>query len=76
MRQVEDYVRPCLTSRVPTICMFLSSLFQDLISNFAGYMLLKNDTLLTKNLIGNNEGNLSTEGVFMCVFLFSRMQGY
>jgi hypothetical protein len=42
MRQVEDYVRPCLTSRVPTICMFLSSLFQERISNFAAYMLLQN----------------------------------
>ena len=35
MRQVEDHVRPGLTRRVPTICVLLSTLFQERISNFA-----------------------------------------
>ena len=35
MRQVEDHVCQGLTRRVPTICVLLSTLFQERISNFA-----------------------------------------
>ena len=40
MRQVEDHVCPGLNRRVPTICVLLSSLFQERVSNFAINMLL------------------------------------
>jgi hypothetical protein len=40
MRQVEDYVCPGLASCVPTICVLLSTLFQERVSNFAMDMLL------------------------------------
>jgi hypothetical protein len=53
MRQVEDHVFPGLTRCVPTICMLLSTLFQEChgISNFAIYMLLLKNTTITEQIM-------------------------
>jgi hypothetical protein len=48
MPQVEDHVRPGLTRRIPTICVLLSTLFQERVSNFAVYMLLQQDATITE----------------------------
>ena len=48
MRQVEDHVRPGLTRRVATICVLLSSFFQECVSNFAINVLLLQNTTITK----------------------------
>jgi hypothetical protein len=40
VRQMEDHVRPVLTSRIPTVRVLLSALFQERISYFNIYMLL------------------------------------
>ncbi len=49
MRQV--YVCPGLASRVPTICMLLSTPFQEHVSNFAiNMLLLQNATIMEKNV--------------------------
>jgi hypothetical protein len=48
---VEDHVCPGLARRVPTICVLLSTLFQERISNFAVYMLLlQNATITEQNM--------------------------
>ncbi len=40
MQQVKDHVCPGLARRVPTICVLLSTLFQERVSYFTVYMLL------------------------------------
>ena len=51
MRQVEDHVCPGLTRRVPTICVLLSTLFQERVSNFAiNVLLLQNASITEQNL--------------------------
>jgi hypothetical protein len=51
MRQVEDPVCPGLTSRVPTICVLLSTLLQVRIDNFAiNMLLLQNATITEQNM--------------------------
>ena len=51
MRQVEDHVCPGLTRRIPTICVLLSSLFQERVSNFAiNVLLLQNATITEQNM--------------------------
>ena len=51
MRQVDDHVRPGLARRVPTICVLLSSLFQERVSNFAiNVLLLQNATITKQNM--------------------------
>jgi hypothetical protein len=53
-RKVEDHVCPALTRRVPTICVLLSTPFQESISNFATNMLfLQNATIMDQNMIVN-----------------------
>jgi hypothetical protein len=41
-------VCPDLTRRVPTICVLLTTLFQECISNFAIYMFLLQDATITE----------------------------
>ena len=51
MRQVEDHVCRALTSLVPTISMFLSSLFQEHVSNFGiNVLLFQNATITEQNI--------------------------
>jgi hypothetical protein len=51
IRQVEDHVSQDLTSSVPTICVLLSTPFQECISNFGVYrLLLENTTITEKNM--------------------------
>ena len=48
---MEDHVRPGLTRRVPTICILLSSLFQERVSNFAiNVLLLQNAPITEQNM--------------------------
>ena len=54
MRQVEDHVRPGLTRRDPTICVLLSSLFQERVSNFAINMLLLQGASITEQNVAIN----------------------
>jgi hypothetical protein len=49
MRQVKDHVCPGFAMRVPTICVLLSTLFQERISYFTVYMLLLQNTTITKH---------------------------
>jgi hypothetical protein len=52
IRQVEDLVRPDLTRLVPTICVWLSSFFQECVINFSiNVLLLQNATITEENLI-------------------------
>jgi len=54
MPQVEDHVRPGLTRRIPTICVLLSTLFQERVSNFAiNVLLLQNATITEQNVAIN-----------------------
>ena len=51
MSQVEDHVQPNLTRRVPTICMLISSFFQECVSNFViNVLLLQNTTITDQNM--------------------------
>jgi hypothetical protein len=50
MRQVEDLVCPVLARRVPTICVLLSTLFQERVSNFVVNMMLLHATITEKNM--------------------------
>jgi hypothetical protein len=51
MRQVEDHVCPGLASRVPTICVLLSTRFQERVSDFAiDTLLLLNATITEQNV--------------------------
>ena len=54
MRQVEDHVRPGLSRRVPTICMLLSALFQERVSNFAIHVLLLQNASSTEQNVATN----------------------
>ncbi len=49
MRQVKDHVCPGFAMRVPTICVLLSTFFQKLVSYFPVYMLLLQNTTITKH---------------------------
>jgi hypothetical protein len=49
MRQVKDHVSPGFAMRVPTICVLLSTLFQERVSYFTVYMLLLQNTTITKH---------------------------
>ncbi len=46
---MEDHVCPGLPSRVPTICVFLSTLFQENVRNFAINMLLMENVTITES---------------------------
>jgi len=48
MRQVKDHVCSGLARRVPTICVLLIALFQERVGYFTVYMLLLQDTTITK----------------------------
>ena len=51
MRQVEDHVCPGITRRVPTICVLLSTPFQERVSNFAiNVLLCENATITEQNV--------------------------
>ena len=54
MRQVEDHVCPDLTRCVPTICVFLSSFFQERVSNFAINVLMLQNAMITEQNVRVN----------------------
>ena len=59
MRQVDDHVRPGLTRRVPTICVLLSSFFQERVCNFTiKVLLLQNATITSMVAITQQTINL------------------
>jgi hypothetical protein len=54
MREMEDHVCPGLAMRVPTICVLLSTLCQERVSNFSVYMLLLQNTTITEQNVRVN----------------------
>jgi hypothetical protein len=50
VRQVKYHVCSDLTRRVPTICVFLSTLCLERVSNFAVYMLLLQSATITEQI--------------------------